>query len=77
MSEKLWKRIEAPNLLRHIKDSDFCIRARDYISGGGYSSYETNQLISNFKKPISKMKRNGDIERKLLRFLKIKQSNFS
>ena len=57
MSEKLWKRIEPLNLPRYIKNNDSCFHARDYISGGGYTSCETNQLISNFKKPLSKKKK--------------------
>ena len=54
--KKLWEKIESPNLLPHIKDNDYCIYAREYISGKSYDYCETNNLILNFKKPPSKKK---------------------
>lgn len=59
MSDKLWKKIESPNLPKYIEETDFCIYARDYISGKNYNYCETNQLISNFKKSgLKKDKKN-------------------
>ena len=49
MNNKKWKIIEPP-LPRHLKKSDICFHARDFISGEGYNYCETNDLISNFKK---------------------------
>lgn len=37
--------------LYHLADVDKCYFAREYVSGGGYSASEANQLILNFKKP--------------------------
>ena len=53
MSEKLWKKIDKHNRPTYINDEDFCIYAREYISGRGYEG-ETNSLIYNFKKPLAK-----------------------
>ncbi len=33
----------------HLKDSDRCYYAREYLPEGGYQASETNQLILNFK----------------------------
>lgn len=39
----------------HISPTeDLCYFAREYVSGGGYKASPTNQLISNFKKPVAK-----------------------
>jgi len=33
---------------------DLCYFSREYVSGGGWKASPTNQLISNFKKPVDK-----------------------
>lgn len=37
-----------------LRDGDDCYYARKYVSGGGYSASDANQLISNFKKSPDK-----------------------
>jgi hypothetical protein len=50
-----WRRIERPeHWPACLEDSDQCYYAREYISRGGYSASEANQLISNFKKAPDK-----------------------
>ncbi len=50
----LWKKIDVVEKSPvFLEASDDCYYARDYISSGGFSSSETNQLISNFKKPVT------------------------
>jgi hypothetical protein len=54
---RLWKKIErvgTENFPVFLEDDDLCYYARDYIAEGGYAASEANNLISNFKKPVSK-----------------------
>lgn len=51
----LWKKFDCTSDRRVYLDcDDECFYARDYVSGGGYSASETNNLIANFKKPVSR-----------------------
>ena len=38
---------------RYLQDGDLCFFLREYTAGQGFSYSETNNLISNFKKPPS------------------------
>lgn len=51
----LWKKFDCITDSRVFLDcSDECFYARDYISHGAYDSSEGNDLISNFKKRVSR-----------------------
>jgi predicted amidophosphoribosyltransferase len=51
----LWKKFDCLGDSRAFLDcSDECFYARDYVSRGGYGASETNNLITNFKKPVSR-----------------------
>ena len=54
MGEKLWSKIEKYNSPYYVKDDDFCIYAREYITRKGYKGGQTNSDILNFKKSPSK-----------------------
>ena len=49
-----WWKIDSNNRPLYINDNDFCIYAREYISGKGYQVCQTNSLIYNFKKSPSR-----------------------
>lgn len=52
----LWKKLKRDPLGEwptHLEDTDVCCFAHDYVSHGGFAAGEGNNLISNFKKPIS------------------------
>jgi hypothetical protein len=50
----MWKKMDlSEGLPCHILLSDNCFYARDYVSHGGYGASEANDLISNFKIPVS------------------------
>jgi hypothetical protein len=50
----LWKKIDVVEKSPFfLEATDDCYYARDYISSAGFGSSETNQLISNFKKPVT------------------------
>lgn len=49
-----WKKIERVGTEAYpywLEDDDACYYAREFISGGGYAASETNNLVTNFKKP--------------------------
>lgn len=51
-----WTRIDLTMLENppgRLEASDQCFYAREYASGKSYSHSDTNQLIMNFKKPVS------------------------
>ena len=49
---RMWQKIDHVKVsVYHLKKDDKCCFAREYISGGGYASSETNQLISNYQIP--------------------------
>jgi hypothetical protein len=49
-----WKKIDVVEAAPiYLDGSDNCYYAREYISNGGFKASETNQLISNFKKPVT------------------------
>jgi len=51
----IWKKIDIIEVRPYLlQDGDECFYARDYIAEGGYKASEANQLISNFKKEVSK-----------------------
>src|SRR3982751_3520461 len=52
----MWKKIDIgliENPPRRLEATDECFHAREYAAGKGYSHSETNQLISNLKKPVT------------------------
>ena len=52
----MWKRLEIDlieNPPARILASDVCYYAREYTAQKGYNHSQTNNLISNFKKPVS------------------------
>ena len=49
-----WHELEGLHSHSHIKNNDRCIYAREYKSHKGFQGGRTNQLILNFKKPVSK-----------------------
>ena len=52
---ELWRKIERPEVIPiRLQDADACYYAREYISHGGYSASEANNLIINLKKPPDK-----------------------
>ena len=52
----LWKKFDILDLCERARLAvdDDCYYARDYISHGGYGASDGNNLVSNFKKPVSK-----------------------
>lgn len=55
MSIKLKKIDELTrNSHRYLTDDDHCYFLMEYVSGGGYQHSNSNQLIFNFKKPLSR-----------------------
>src|SRR5687768_13023894 len=51
----LWKKFDCLADDRFYLDcDDECYYARDWISGGGFGASDDNNLISNFKKDVSK-----------------------
>ena len=57
-TSQLWNKLETPNSNPHIKDTDICLYAREYLSGNKNMSFsqlnETNRLIVNLKKSPEK-----------------------
>ena len=45
-----WKKCEQGQVF-HLKENDFLVYAREFVSGKGYQGGLTNSLILNFKKP--------------------------
>jgi hypothetical protein len=56
MSGHMWKKLElevVENPPNRIEATDSCYYARDYASGKNYTYSQANDLIHNFKKPVS------------------------
>jgi hypothetical protein len=57
LTSYLWKKIDpVENPPYRLGLNDKCYYARDYVAHGGYAASEANQLILNFKKPMSRQK---------------------
>lgn len=52
MNELKWRVIDELNKPYYLDDSDYCVYAREHVAGG-YEASESNQMIFNYKKPIS------------------------
>lgn len=53
MSDCKWRLIDELNKPFYLDSNDKCVYAREHFSGG-YELSESNQMLFNFKKPVSK-----------------------
>ena len=54
MNDQAWHILKQPHSHHYIRDADYCLYRREYVSGYGYQGGPTNQLVLNFKKSPSK-----------------------
>lgn len=53
---QLWKRLDISQAdVIHIVSEDHIVYAREYIAGRKYDASETNNLVTNFKKPTERI----------------------